>query len=362
MLRDADHPRGNRSVLLWWRMGEAERDHHFLQLFFDGLQVVDDALSRCDRDAREGWPLGYLRLGDCLVKRSKIFRRPADDEQQRVDRGMDNLGIRRFGVHSVKSYTLNAMRFIPQVFASMCLLGFAATAAAQPGAVYVDSDKVDAALAKGGVLVDAPQVRVAGGHRDKPGALDTQKGTTILYITDGEGVFVAGARTQRLVKGEVIVVPAGVTQSFTILSPSVSYLHITVPVLASGAKAEVVYADRDKVAATMKKAAPLADGPNLRVSGGFRPSARADASPVAEVHANEADLFYVVEGSATQVLGGTVIDGKQTAPGQIRGPKTEGGQTYRLDRGDIMWVPAGMPHWFPEIAEPLGYLLVKVFY
>ena len=253
------------------------------------------------------------------------------------------------------------MRFIPHVCASL-LLGFTATASAQSGAVHVPRNTVDAALAKGGVIVDAPHVRVAGGHRDRPGALDTQKGTSILYVTDGEGVFTAGARTQRLMKGEVIVVPAGTTQLFTSVSPSISYLQITVPVIASGATAEVIYADRDKVAATMKKAGPLADGPNLRVSGGYRPFARADASPVAEVHANEADLFYVVEGRATQILGGHVIGGKQTAPGQIRGPKTEGGQTYQLNKGDVMWVPAGMPHWFLEIAEPLGYLLVKVFY
>ena len=62
------------------------------------------------------------------------------------------------------------------------------------------------------------------------------------------------------------------------------------------------------------------------------------------------------------MLGGSVVGGKQTAPGQIRGTKTEGGQTYQLGKGDVMWVPAGMPHWFPEIPEALGYLLVKVFY
>jgi mannose-6-phosphate isomerase-like protein (cupin superfamily) len=246
--------------------------------------------------------------------------------------------------------------------ASLFVLAFAGTSAAQSGAVYVNHDKVNAALAKGGQLVAAPQVRIAGAHRDKPGALDTRKDTSILYISDGEGTFAAGTQSQRLAKGDVLVVPAGTTQSFSSVSPSISYLLITVPVIAKDAKAEVVYVDRNKVAATLKKAGPLADAPNLRVSGGYRPAARADASPVAEVHANEADLFYVIEGSATQVLGGTVIDGKQTGTGQIRGPRTEGGQTYHLGKGDIMWVPARTPHWFPEIAEPLSYLLVKVFY
>jgi quercetin dioxygenase-like cupin family protein len=246
--------------------------------------------------------------------------------------------------------------------ALVVLLAFVATASAQTGVVYVNDDKVSAALAKGGDLVAAPQVRVAGGHRDKPGTLPTQKGTAILYITDGGGIFAAGARAQQLTKGDVLVVPAGTPQSFTTLSPSISYLQIVVPVLAEDAKAELVYVGHDKVAATMKKAGPLADAPNLRVSGGYRPFASREASPVAEIHASEGDLFFVVEGRATQVLGGKVIDGKETGPGQIRGPKTEGGQTYELGKGDVMWVPATMPHWFPEIPEALGYLLVKVFY
>ena len=246
----------------------------------------------------------------------------------------------------------------------MFLLVLSATIAAQFGGVYVNHEQVNAALATGGVLITTPQVQVAGGYRDKPGALETQKATTILYVTDGEGVFAAGSRSQRLTKGDVIVVPAGTPQSFTGLSPSISYYSVTVPILAASAKAEVVYVGHDKVVATLKKAGPLADGPNLRVSGGYRsgPYAPADYRPDVEVHTNEADLFYVIEGNATQVLGGSVIGGKETAPGQIRGSKIEGGTTYHMGKGDVMWVPAGLAHWFPEIPEPLSYLLVKVFY
>jgi quercetin dioxygenase-like cupin family protein len=260
---------------------------------------------------------------------------------------------------------MSPMRFLRVNGAWLFLLGFATSAAAQADGVHVTHEKVNAALAKGAVLLTRPQVQVAGGHRDKPGGLEAaQKATSILYVTDGEGVFAAGGRSQRLVKGDVIVVPAGTPQSFSSVSPSISYYLVTVPVLAAGAKAEVVYADHDKVAATLKKAGPLADGPNLRVSGGYRtgPYAPADYRPDVEIHAKEADLFYVIEGTATQVLGGTVIGGKETAPGQIRGSKIEGGTTYRLSKGDVMWVPAGLPHWFPDIPEPLSYLLVKVFY
>ena len=225
-------------------------------------------------------------------------------------------------------------------------------------------EKVSAALTTGGVLIEVPHVRVAGARVDKPTTLGTQTGTTILYVTDGEATFSAGERKQRLAKGDLIVVPAGTTRAFESVLPAISYYLVTVPVLAAGAKAEIVYVNHDGVAAAMKKAGPLADGPNLRVSGGYRtgPYAPEAYRPAVEVHTNEADLFYVIEGSATQVLGGTVNGGKETAPGQIRGSTIDGGQTYRLGKGDVMWVPAGMPHWFPEIPEPLSYLLVKVFY
>jgi quercetin dioxygenase-like cupin family protein len=256
------------------------------------------------------------------------------------------------------------MRFTFFITAFLLHLALAATAAAQPGVAYVPREKVDAALAKGGVMFERPQLRVAGGHRDKPGALETQKGTTILYVTGGEGMFTAGAKSQRLSKGDVIVVPAGTSQSFTSVSPWISYYQVVVPVLAKDAKAEVVYVDHDKVAPTLKKAAPIADGPNLRVSGGFRngPYVPADNRPVVEIHANEGDLFYVIEGRSTQVLGGKVIGAKNTGPGQVRGASIEAGQSYPLAKGDVMWVPAGMPHWFQEMPEALSYLLVKVFY
>ena len=250
------------------------------------------------------------------------------------------------------------------VIAAVLFLGLASNAAAQSDGVYVNRDKARTALVKGGVLIAGEHVRVSGGHYAKPSALETQTGTTILYVTDGAGTFAAGARTQPLTKGDVLVIPAGSTQSFDSVSPSISYYLIVVPVRAAGAKAEIVYAPHDKVAATLKKAGPLADAPNLRVSGGYRtgPYAPADYRPDVEIHANEADLFFIVSGTATQVLGGKVIGGRDTAPGQIRGSKIDGGKTYQLSAGDVMWVPAGMPHWFPEIPEPLSYLLVKVFY
>jgi quercetin dioxygenase-like cupin family protein len=64
----------------------------------------------------------------------------------------------------------------------------------------------------------------------------------------------------------------------------------------------------------------------------------------AEVHANFADLFYVLEGSTTLVTGGTVIGARTDGPGETRGDAIEGGRRQELRAGDVAHVPAGEPH------------------
>ena len=77
-------------------------------------------------------------------------------------------------------------------------------AAAQSGAVYVNHEKVTAALAKGAVLLTAPNVTVAGARRDKAGPIETEKGTTILYVTDGQATLVADGQTKSIAQGDVV--------------------------------------------------------------------------------------------------------------------------------------------------------------
>ena len=64
----------------------------------------------------------------------------------------------------------------------------------------------------------------------------------------------------------------------------------------------------------------------------------------AEVHENHADLFYVLEGRATLVTGGTVAGARNVGPGETRGASVEGGIRQELRAGDVAHVPAGVPH------------------
>ncbi|MGH9658525.1 MAG: cupin domain-containing protein [Bryobacteraceae bacterium] len=79
-----------------------------------------------------------------------------------------------------------------------------------------------------------------------------------------------------------------------------------------------------------------------------------------EVHEKETDIFYVVDGAATFVTGGTVNDPRTTRPAQIAGSGITGGEDRRLSKGDVIVVPAGVPHWFKEVDGFINYLVVKV--
>jgi mannose-6-phosphate isomerase-like protein (cupin superfamily) len=65
-----------------------------------------------------------------------------------------------------------------------------------------------------------------------------------------------------------------------------------------------------------------------------------------EVHDEWADLFVVLAGAATLVVGGTVVGARLIGPGETRGDAIEGGMRQELRAGDVVHVPAGTPHQF----------------
>lgn len=88
-------------------------------------------------------------------------------------------------------------------------------------------------------------------------------------------------------------------------------------------------------------------------------ASRRDKPGMAEVHTRDADIVYVLEGTATVVTGGKAVGTSNIAPDEIRGASIEGGQQRHLQKGDVMIVPAGVPHWFKEVSNPFLYYVVK---
>jgi glc operon protein GlcG len=139
-----------------------------------------------------------------------------------------------------------------------------------------------------------------------------------------------------------------------ILSTTIILVALTV----SQAKAPAVtYFDSGAVWAAFAKGAVLFDGQG----GNYMVHAsRREAPGMAEIHTKDADIVYVLEGTATLVTGGMAIDPKTTAPDELRGTAITGGETRRLKKGDVIIVPAGVPHWFKEVTNPFLYYVVKV--
>ena len=120
-------------------------------------------------------------------------------------------------------------------------------------------------------------------------------------------------------------------------------LMVAVVVAADGVPTVVSYVHHDKVSAVMAKGGPIIEDKGLRVL-----AQRRGAGEV-EVHAKTNHVFIIVEGEAVFVTGGTLVGAKNTAPNQIRAENVQGGQTYRLTKGDVITVPANTPHWFKEV-------------
>ena len=98
-----------------------------------------------------------------------------------------------------------------------------------------------------------------------------------------------------------------------------------------GAPGPVTYLNKDRVAAAFAKGEPLIEVPAYKVH-----ASRRAAGGLAEIHERETDVVYVLEGTATLVTGGQIVDPKVIAPGEIRGSDVTGGETRTLAKGDVV--------------------------
>jgi mannose-6-phosphate isomerase-like protein (cupin superfamily) len=117
--------------------------------------------------------------------------------------------------------------------------------------------------------------------------------------------------------------------------------------------------------------------PNIRVvdAGGYNIAVgvihRPQTPPgVVAVHFKVTEIYHVTDGAATLVTGGTMVNAKprpsdstavklEDGPG-ASGTSIQGGVTRRIKAGDVVVIPAGVPHWFSEIEGSITYVVVRV--
>jgi mannose-6-phosphate isomerase-like protein (cupin superfamily) len=117
--------------------------------------------------------------------------------------------------------------------------------------------------------------------------------------------------------------------------------------------------------------------PNIRVvdAGGYNVAVGAIHRPetppgVAAVHFKVTEIYHVMDGAGTLVTGGTIVNAKprpadaisvrlEDGPG-ASGTAIQGGVSRRIKAGDVVVIPAGVPHWFSKIEGSITYVVVRV--
>jgi len=146
-----------------------------------------------------------------------------------------------------------------------------------------------------------------------------------------------------------------------------------------GAPAQATYVSVADVQATVNRPtqAGVNPQPNIRVvdAGGYNVAVGALHRPetppgVAAVHYKVTEIYHVIDGAATLVTGGTMVNSKPRPPEDVSvrledgpgasGTAIQGGATQQIKAGDVVVIPAGVPHWFSKIDGSITYLVVRV--
>ena len=81
----------------------------------------------------------------------------------------------------------------------------------------------------------------------------------------------------------------------------------------------------------------------------------------AELHETQTDILIVDTGAATLIVGGTMVAPKTVKPHEVRGSSIDGGETKQLGPGDIVHIPANIPHQLKiKSGTKFTYTVIKV--
>ncbi|HEV8593380.1 MAG TPA: cupin domain-containing protein [Pyrinomonadaceae bacterium] len=80
-----------------------------------------------------------------------------------------------------------------------------------------------------------------------------------------------------------------------------------------------------------------------------------------ELHDGSDDIYYVLGGTATLMLGGKLDEPKEISPGEWRSKSATGSEKVVIKKGDLVFVPRGTPHQRTVTGKDFSMILVKIF-
>lgn len=86
---------------------------------------------------------------------------------------------------------------------------------------------------------------------------------------------------------------------------------------------------------------------------------RRDETGDAEVHTQLDDTLMIERGTAKFRVGGTITGNHQIGPNEWRGGTITGWREYTVSAGDLLLIPAGVPHQAVVTSGTVLYLAIK---
>jgi mannose-6-phosphate isomerase-like protein (cupin superfamily) len=128
-------------------------------------------------------------------------------------------------------------------------------------------------------------------------------------------------------------------------------------------KAKMI-ADKDEdVPLNMVKSGGTGDKHQVGISVVYR--LKGQSNPTYAVHDDVGEVYHVLEGAGTMLLGGKLTDGKRrpTSAGNGMGSvgtQSDGAKQVRIAKGDMLIIPAGTPHRWMMAEEFTSYTVVRI--
>lgn len=135
-----------------------------------------------------------------------------------------------------------------------------------------------------------------------------------------------------------------------------------VDVSAADIKAFINKLPKDRISDLPIRVADVG-GYKVGVYGVFRP--KASVQDAIRHDTTVTEIYYMLEGSATLVTGGTLVNERSagispnTKLPNFRGSRIEGGVSRRVVPGDVIIIPGRVPHWWSSLDADIQYLIYR---
>jgi mannose-6-phosphate isomerase-like protein (cupin superfamily) len=162
---------------------------------------------------------------------------------------------------------------------------------------------------------------------------------------------------QKIVTAVAAVVAAGVAWQAASTAQENAGSGAGVVTIFDRAKLEAAYADALAKGGTAPLWSRTSSYGTSNVSVHSRESTRSTCPQQGCSHKNYTAVVIVTSGAATLVVGGTT---KAASPDKFGGREVQGGESHRINAGDVFIMPPDTMHWYRDVAAPFRYIEVPV--